>query len=118
MDALGDAPRFGGVGTLHQDYEFITTNARDKVLGTADRAHGAPDERDQLVTDGMTERVVEELEVIHIKHDQSRRSGHGDALTNANEPFLQVTRVWEPSQQVVPRIVLGALEKVDALDAD
>ncbi len=69
--AVDDSPRKTGRILIRSDvllkhHEFIATKARDEILGAQHFVQAAGDSAQQLVAAGVTERIVDLLELIEV----------------------------------------------------
>jgi hypothetical protein len=73
-----------GIG---DDREFVTADASDGVFEAKTALETARDRRQQLVTDEMAERVIDDLEAVEVE-EQNSEAVVGDAV----EPDAPVVR--------------------------
>ena len=103
-DALRQRGRIGGIGdrVLHDD-EFIAAHPRDGV-GLADQpAQPLGDDFQELVAGGVTERVVDGLELIEVEMVNRHHFSVRDPVQRAFEPVVQQHAIGQTGQRVVMR---------------
>ena len=101
--SLGDVDRaVDAAAVLEQDRELVAAEAGGGVAGAGGAADAIGDGLQQLVADGVAERVVDRLEVVEVdeQHDDRVGLGTGDAqgVVHAVE---EQRPVGEPGQLVV-----------------
>ena len=70
-----DRPRPGGVDVYEQHRELVAAEPGDDVDRAQAVAHHRPDVLDHLIADLVAERIVDELEVVEIQHQERRALG-------------------------------------------
>jgi hypothetical protein len=88
-----------GRNARQQECEFIATDAGHDVSRTV-FSQAAADDDEHLITNGMTERVVDRLEVVKVNDDR----GGGQLLGISHQrgpPFVEGAPIEQPSQWIV-----------------
>ena len=113
--ALGDDAGLARVGdVLEQHGELVAAHARHGVAGADGRVEPARDGAQQLVPDGMPERVVHDLEAVEVEEeDRAAAAGPPPAGPSQRllEPVEEQRPVRQPGQRVVHRGVLEPLDR-------
>ena len=99
--------RHGCLEARQHDGELVAAEAGDDVL----RAHGMPqppgDGDEQRVADGVAERVVDDLEVVHVDEHHAERAGAVREL--AAQPLHEHQPVRQPGERVVVGLMMELL---------
>ena len=90
--------------TLRDERELVAADAGDRLAGAGRQLQPLRDLDQQLVADGVPERVVDELELVHVEQDHRRAAAvslaPGDRL---RQPVEEERPVQQPGQLVVER---------------
>ena len=97
--------RGGDVGD--EDRELVAAHARDGVLLAEHRLQTRRDHPQQLVAEGVAERVVDELERIEVEeHHRHRRAGAARVRERHRQSVAEERAVGKAGEGVVVRLVL------------
>jgi hypothetical protein len=108
-DAFGDQHRLAGFGNAFEQHrEFIAAQTRDHIACLQAGANAAADLKQQIVTDQMADRIVDDLEAIQIdeQHRELLVRIRGVTLHRLLEPLQQQGAVGQSGQRIVQRLVL------------
>ena len=72
-DALGDAVGLLGGGVRQQAAELLAADAEQEIGRPDAGVHQADEARQHVVAAGMTEAVVERLEMVEVEEQQAQR---------------------------------------------
>ena len=113
--ALGDDRRLAGVAdVLQQHRELVAAEAGDGVAGTDRAVEPLGDGLQELVADGVSERVVDQLEAVEVEEEDgcaALRPAAARAAQRLLEPVEEQRAVREAGQRVVQRAVAEALDR-------
>ena len=124
MIELAHPPRQRGrvrrlVHLRHDDRELVAAQPRHRVRLARATAQPIGDQPQQLVADGVAERVVDALELVEIETEHGQALAAFDALELVLQHVAQQHAVRKIGQRIVPRHVrdafLGALALGDVL---
>ena len=114
---LGDRECLRFVGqVLEQHRELVAAEAGGSVLRAERLIDAAGDCAQQLIADGVTEPVVDGLEVVQVEEDhRDPGSGAPEAGERMLHAILEQCAVREPGEPVVESLVMELLQEPDAL---
>ena len=126
-ESLDDAKRqCGGIGGLRDvhlnDRELVAAHARDRIRLADDLTQACGGHLEQLVAGGVSERIVDRLEVVEIEQVDSDHLAPLDPHQGVIEPLVEEGSVRQVGERVVQRHVhdpgLGAPLVGDVLMRD
>ena len=104
------------VAMLHDHDELIAADASHEIFRPAGVAELARQHLEHPVSDLVTERVVEELQVVHVDHEHGAAAALFQARPQLLQPFVEVAQVREPGELVMARVVLRLLVEAQPVD--
>ena len=118
-DALGDhlGGRLGVGAVLQAHGELVAAEAGDHVAGAHAGAQALRDRDQQLVPDGVAERVVDRLEVVDVDEQHRQlRARAGERVAHAGDEQRAVRQVGQRVVEgLVAQLLLEVLERPDRL---
>ena len=101
MDALDYAVGCRAVGARQYDEELVAAPARYDVHAAHRRGQDVGERHERFVALGMTEGVVDALEIVHVEHHDRQRKTRGERiLQEILEGSLHGTAVHQACESV------------------